>query len=154
MHSLDKYEEETAPNEKTIPAQKEARRDVKTSKGNNSNMVDVSDEDSKVKSMPDWHERNPFHDAIHSTERLAYIILFIIFQDVTGVPAPTIARFENSARISLESFVRLSMALGYEEELKNLFREDKYASMEEMLAMKENKNRTRGRRKCSSCLNH
>ena len=75
-------------------------------------------------------------------------------QDATGVPAPTIARFENSARISLESFVRLSMALGYEEELKNLFREDKYASMEEMLAMKENKNRKRGRRKCSSCLNH
>lgn len=78
MHSLDKYEEETAPNEKTIPAQKEARRDVKTSKGNKSSMVDVSGEESMVKSMPGWHERNPFHDAIHSTERLSYLILYYL----------------------------------------------------------------------------
>lgn len=33
-------------------------------------------------------------------------------QSITGVPAPTIARFETSSRISLESFVKLSKYQG------------------------------------------
>jgi len=69
-------------------------------------------------------------------------------QSVSGVPAPTIARFETSSRISLESFVKLSMALGYQDELINLLRDDKYSTMEEMEAIKKNKNRQRGKRKC------
>ena len=69
-------------------------------------------------------------------------------QSFTGVPAPTIARFETSSRISLESFVKLAMALGYQDELIGLFREDKYSTMEEMETIKKNKNRQRGTRKC------
>lgn len=69
-------------------------------------------------------------------------------QSITGVPAPTIARFESSSKISLESFVKLSMALGYQEELINLFKENKYTTMEEMETIKKNKNRQRGTRKC------
>ena len=57
-------------------------------------------------------------------------------QSITGVPAPTIARFESSSKISLESFVKLSMALGYQEELINLFKENKYTTMEEMETIK------------------
>lgn len=72
----------------------------------------------------------------------------VALQDLTGVPAPTIARFETASRISLESFVKLAMALGYEEELVGLFKEDKYSTMEEMNTIKKNKNRQRGTRKC------
>lgn len=69
-------------------------------------------------------------------------------QEATGVPAPTIARFETSSRISLESFVKLAMALGYQEELTGLFKEEKYSTMDEMELIKKNKNRQRGTRKC------
>ncbi|MGM9736333.1 MAG: helix-turn-helix domain-containing protein [Candidatus Cryptobacteroides sp.] len=69
-------------------------------------------------------------------------------QAVTGVPAPTIAKFETTSEISLKSFVRLAMALGYEEELAGLLTEDKYTTMEEMETIKKNRNRIRGTRKC------
>jgi len=69
-------------------------------------------------------------------------------QTMTGVPAPTIARFETFSKISLESFVKLAMALGYQDELINLFKEDKFATLEEMNTIKKNKNRQRGTRKC------
>lgn len=69
-------------------------------------------------------------------------------QASTGVPAPTIARFETTSRISLESFVKLSMALGYQDELISLLKDDKYSTMEEMETIKKNKNRQRGTRKC------
>ena len=72
----------------------------------------------------------------------------ISLQAITGVPAPTIARFETSSRISLESFVRLASALGYQDELIGLLQEDKYSTMEEMETIKMNKNRQRGTRKC------
>lgn len=72
----------------------------------------------------------------------------VVLQTLTGVPAPTIARFELSSKISLESFVKLSMALGYQDELINLFKDDKYSTMEEMETIKRNKNRQRGTRKC------
>ena len=71
-----------------------------------------------------------------------------MLQDLAGVPAPTIARFETSSKISLESFVKLSMALGYQEELSNLFVKEKYTTMEEMETIKKNRNRQRGTRKC------
>lgn len=69
-------------------------------------------------------------------------------QDITGVPAPTIARFETSSRISLESFVKLAAALGYQDELIGLLKEAKYSTMEEMETIKMNKSRQRGTRKC------
>ena len=72
----------------------------------------------------------------------------VVLQTLTGVPAPTIARFELSSKISLESFVKLSMVLGYQNELINLFKDDKYSTMEEMETIKKNKNRQRGTRKC------
>lgn len=71
-----------------------------------------------------------------------------VLQSITGVPAPTIARFETSSKISLESFVKLAAALGYQDELLGLLKEDKYSTMEEMETIKMNKNRQRGTRKC------
>lgn len=68
-------------------------------------------------------------------------------QSISGIPAPTIARFETTSRISLEAFVRLAMVLGYEEELLHIFREPKYNTLLEMETIKSNKNRKRGTRK-------
>lgn len=69
-------------------------------------------------------------------------------QSISGVPAPTIARFETSSRISLESFVRLLMALGHKDELDSLLLDSRYTSMEEMETIKRNKDRKRGKRQC------
>lgn len=68
-------------------------------------------------------------------------------QSLTGVPKSTIARFETTSKISLESFVRIAMALGYVEEMDKLFMEAKYSTMEEMETIKRNMNRKRGVRK-------
>lgn len=72
----------------------------------------------------------------------------ISLQTITGVPASTIARYETTSRISLESFVKLATALGYQDELLGLLKEDKYSTMEEMETIKMNKNRQRETRKC------
>lgn len=69
-------------------------------------------------------------------------------QAITGVPAPTIARFETTSRISLESFIKIASALGYQDEVFTIFKDDKYSTMEEMETIKKNKNRQRGKRKC------
>jgi len=69
-------------------------------------------------------------------------------QAIAGVPAPTIARFETTSKISLESFIKLASALGYQDELINFFKDDKYSTMEEMETIKMNRNRQRGTRKC------
>lgn len=68
-------------------------------------------------------------------------------QALTGVPKSTIAHFETSSRISLASFVKIAMALGYTDELDKLFTESKYSTMEEMETIKKNMNRKRGLRK-------
>jgi len=67
-------------------------------------------------------------------------------QSFTGVPAPTIAHFENCAKISLEAFIRIAAALGYNEEIKSLLQEPKYSTMDEMETIKKNRNRKRGQR--------
>lgn len=70
-----------------------------------------------------------------------------VLQSLTGVPKSTIAHFETTSKISLESFVRIAMALGYTDELDKLFMEAKYSTMEEMETIKRNVNRKRGARK-------
>ena len=68
-------------------------------------------------------------------------------QSMTGVPKSTIAHFETTSKISLESFVKIAMGLGYTEEMDKLFMEAKYSTMEEMETIKRNMNRKRGVRK-------
>lgn len=64
---------------------------------------------------------------------------------MSGVPAPTIAKFEQQHSISLVSFLALAKALGYTEELKSLLSEPIYTTMEELDTINKNKNRKRGR---------
>lgn len=63
---------------------------------------------------------------------------------MSGVPASTIQHFELKHSISLESFVKIAKALGYSEEIMQLFAEPKYDTMEELLEINKNSKRKRG----------
>ncbi len=61
------------------------------------------------------------------------------------VPVPTITKFETKHTISLLSFIALASELGYTNELKDLLREAKFSTIEELDRINDNKNRKRGR---------
>lgn len=65
--------------------------------------------------------------------------------ELSGVPAPTIAKFEQKHTISLASYVALAKALGYARAIKSLLDEPLYDTMEELDLINKNKNRRRGR---------
>lgn len=65
--------------------------------------------------------------------------------DITGVPAPTIERFERTGKISLESFCRLVIEFDYFEELGNVLVRTKYSTSAELETITKNKNRKNGR---------
>ena len=65
--------------------------------------------------------------------------------EMSGVPAPTIARFEQQYAISMRQYINLAIALGYAEQLQVLMREPIYKTMEELETIQNNKNRKRGR---------
>lgn len=64
---------------------------------------------------------------------------------MSGVPAPTIAKFERQHTIGLVAYVALAQALGYSSEVKQLLFSPKYQTMEELEQIKRNRNRQRGR---------
>ena len=64
---------------------------------------------------------------------------------LSGVPVPTIAKFEQKSAISLSGFIALAKALGYTDEVKRLLDEPKYSTMEELDTINRNKDRKRGR---------
>lgn len=65
--------------------------------------------------------------------------------ELSGVPAPTIAKFEQKHTISLASYVALAKALGYTKAIKELLSEPLYNTMEELEMINRNKNRKKGR---------
>ena len=64
---------------------------------------------------------------------------------MSGVPVPTIAKFEQQHSISLHGFLALAKALGYTDALKSLLNEPIFSTMEELDTINRNKNRQRGR---------
>lgn len=64
--------------------------------------------------------------------------------DLSGVPAPTIARFEQHHAISLRQYIDLAIVLGYADPLKELMKEPIYKTMEELETIQANQNRKRG----------
>ncbi len=64
---------------------------------------------------------------------------------LSGVPTPTIAKFEQKHTISLASYVALAKALGYSKAIKELLSEPLYNTMEELDSINKNKNRKKGR---------
>ena len=65
--------------------------------------------------------------------------------EMSGVPAPTIARFEQQHAISMRQYIDLAIALGYFEQLQMLMQEPIYKTMEELETIRNNQNRKRGR---------
>ena len=64
--------------------------------------------------------------------------------ELSGVPAPTIARFEQHYAISMRQYLDLAIAMGYADELQNLMNEPKYKTMDELETIRNNQNRKRG----------
>lgn len=69
--------------------------------------------------------------------------------EISGVPAPTIAKFEQKHTISLAAYVSLAKALGYTKQVKALLSEPLFSTMEELDLINKNKNRKRGRNEIS-----
>ena len=65
--------------------------------------------------------------------------------ELSGVPTPTIAKFEQKHTISLASFVALAKSLGYSDSIKELLSQPLYHTMEELEMINKNKNRKKGR---------
>lgn len=63
----------------------------------------------------------------------------------SGVPEPTIAKFEQSGKISLESFVRICNELGYYDELSRILSTAKYSTVAELETIQKNHYRVKGR---------
>ena len=67
--------------------------------------------------------------------------------ELSGVPTPTIAKFEQKHTISLASYV--AKALGYSKAIKELLSEPLFSTMEELEMINKNKNRKKGRNEIS-----
>ena len=64
--------------------------------------------------------------------------------EISGVPAPTIARFEQQYAISMRQYIDLAIALGYADQLQKLMQEPIYKTIEELETIRNNQNRKRG----------
>ena len=69
-----------------------------------------------------------------------------VLSEISGVPVPTIAKFEQKHTISLASYVALAKALGYSKDVKELLSKPLYNTMEELDVINKNKERKRGSR--------
>lgn len=65
----------------------------------------------------------------------------------SGVAVSNIIRFEQKGLISLKNLIGLAIALGYTAEIKNLFAQPKYATMEELTQIRKNKGKTKAYKK-------
>ncbi len=63
--------------------------------------------------------------------------------EMSGVPAGNLARFEQKGLISLSNLISLAAASGYLPEIRNLFAQAKYSTMEELTRIRDNANRKR-----------
>ena len=64
---------------------------------------------------------------------------------MTGIPAPTLERFEKTGKISLESFCRLAIEFDYFEELSAIMSRTKFSTAAELEVINKNRNRKNGR---------
>ena len=63
----------------------------------------------------------------------------------TGIPAPTIERFEKTGKISLESFCAIAVEFDYFQEMSEILSKPKYTTGSELETINRNKNRIKGR---------
>ncbi len=63
-----------------------------------------------------------------------------------GIPVSNIVRFEQKGLISLTNLIHLAWAMGYVSEIKSLFSQPKYETMEELSQIRKNSNKKRAYR--------
>ena len=63
-----------------------------------------------------------------------------------GVAVSNIVRFEQKGLISLKNLIGIAMALGYTSELKTVFAQPKYSTMEELTQIRRNQNKKKAHR--------
>lgn len=56
----------------------------------------------------------------------------------SGVAASNLARFEQKGLISLKNFISIAMAMEYTAEIKGIFEQPKYSTMEELTQIRKN----------------
>ncbi len=61
----------------------------------------------------------------------------------SGVALSNIVRFEQKGLISLQNLINLAIAMGYISEVKSIFAEPKYSTMEELTQIRKNMGKTR-----------
>lgn len=61
--------------------------------------------------------------------------------DQSGVPMGSLARFEQKGLISLKHLISLAMTLGYTSEIRRIFSQQKYSTMQELTEIRKNTGR-------------
>lgn len=61
----------------------------------------------------------------------------------SGVAISNIVRFEQKGLISLKHLIGIAIAMGYTSEVKSIFAEPKYSTMEELTQIRKNTGKTR-----------
>lgn len=64
----------------------------------------------------------------------------------SGVAVSNIVRFEQKGLISLKNLISIAMAMGYTSEVKNIFSQPKYSTMNELTQIRKNAGRKKVRR--------
>ncbi len=66
-----------------------------------------------------------------------------VVAEKSGVALSNIVRFEQKGLISLQNLINLAIAMGYISEVKSIFAEPKYSTMEELTQIRKNTGKTR-----------
>lgn len=64
-----------------------------------------------------------------------------------GIAVANLIRFERTGLISLANLIALAIAMGYVAEIKDIFAQPKYTTINELTEIRRNANRKRGHRK-------
>ena len=64
----------------------------------------------------------------------------------SGVAVSNIVRFEQKGLISLKNLIGIAMAMEYASEIKNIFAEPKYSTMEELTQIRRNRGKKKAHR--------
>jgi transcriptional regulator with XRE-family HTH domain len=67
--------------------------------------------------------------------------------ELSGISVCNIVRFEQKGLISLKNLIDIAVALGYISEVKNIFSEPKYSTMEELTTIRRNSGKKRAHKR-------
>lgn len=65
--------------------------------------------------------------------------------EITGIPEPTLERFETKGKISLEAFLKLVVEFDWFDEMSAIMSKSKFTTGEELETINKNQGRKKGR---------